>query len=252
MSGYDHANNKVDIGDYDPMDFYAHLASAAYYGADNDAKQEYINKEGFTDWTVDNELSNMDRTVYYKPKKEGKGHHVIMSNRGTDLNNETGNRGRNMLTDAGIFFGVEPRMQRFKDANTEFLKMREKYGTESNYAVGGHSLGSSQSMYLNRRYGVEGHQHNPGASFSHMRTNVISRAMCWANPNWSSCKAADNNTIYHTVGDPVSTASIVGRDKKQFTNSDGKAIERDMGKVARYNPHGLEHFYKKYQKKSKK
>ncbi len=251
MSGYSHYDNKVDIDGRDAMDFYAHLASAAYYGDDNEAKEKYLNDElgEGHGWEIDGELSNIDRTIYKKKKKDSDGYNVIMSNRGTDLGNETKNRMRNAYADAAIFFGAEPRHKRFKEANSDFLKMREKYGTDSNYSVSGHSLGGSQSMFLNRRYGVENHALNPGASFSHLGKGVLSRAMCWANPNWGSCKAADNSTIYHTMGDPVSTASLAGRDTKQLTNSDGALIQKEVGKVARYNPHGLEHFYKKYQKK---
>jgi hypothetical protein len=226
----------VDIGEADPMDFYARLAAAAYYGDDHDAKQEYIN-EHLTDknWKVDGELSNMDRTIFYKPKKEGARKNVIMSNRGTDMKNNTGNIGRNAMADASIFFGAEPRHQRFKDANKEFLNMREKYGPESNFAVGGHSLGASQSLYLNRRHNVESHSHNPGASFSHLAKGALTKAMCWWNPNLESCKAADNSTIYHQIGDPVSTASIVSRDKKQYANSDKSK--------AGWNLHGLSQFF---------
>lgn len=241
MSGYKHSENLVDIGEQDPMDFYARLAHAAYKGEDHQGKQEYIDEHIGDGWAVDQELSNMDRTVYAKPKASGDGYNVVMSNRGTDALNKTGNLGRNLMTDASIFFGTEPRHQRFKDAGKEFLGMREKYGTESNYSVGGHSLGGSVSVYLNRRFGVEGHHTNPGASFSHMNKGLVSKAMCWFRPSWGDCKQQENSTVYHQVGDVLSTASIMANDKKVLANSDKSK--------AGYNLHSTDQFFKVNQKK---
>jgi len=235
MSGYNHAEHNVDIGDKDAQDFYARLSQASYEGDNLGATSQYLDQHVGDGWKVDEELSNMDRSVFYKPKTDGEGNNVVMANRGTDAKNRTGNRMRNMMTDASIFFGAEPRSQRFKKANTDFLAMREKYGSDSNYSVSGHSLGGSQSLYLNRRYGVEAHSLNPGASFSHMAKGAVQKAMCWWNPNNSDCKSADNSTIYHQISDPLSTASMLGRDKKVLANS-------DKSKTG-YNPHSLSHFY---------
>jgi hypothetical protein len=244
MVGYKHEDHTVDIGDKDAMDFYAHLSQASYEGDDADAKDQYLEQHIGDGWKMDGEMSNQDRSVFVKPKSDGEGYNVVMANRGTDIANRTGNRMRNLMTDASIFFGAEPRSQRFKKANTDFLKTREKYGTDSNYSVSGHSLGGAVSLYLNRRYGVESHVQNPGASFSHMAKGAITKAMCWFNPNHADCKAADNSTIYHQVGDPISTASMVGRDKKVLANS-------NKSKTG-YNPHSLTHFYKENQKGSGK
>ena len=69
MSAYKHDEHKVDTGDHDPMDFYAHLSQASYDGDDAGAKDQYLEQHIGNGWKMDGELSGKDRSVFVKPKR---------------------------------------------------------------------------------------------------------------------------------------------------------------------------------------
>jgi len=207
-------------------EFYSAFANAAY-GETNEERQEKLAAQDIEGWEIDEELSNVDRQVYTKENKKG-GHDVILANRGTSQT-------RNILPDIGIMFGAEGNTKRYRDLKTDYARMKEKYSNSNdNFATTGHSLGGNQGVYLNRKYGIESHTFNPGASLSHMKQGFVKNLACWAMPSWSDCKQADKSTIYHTPGDPLSTASIFDRDHKEIHKR----------KSGQYNVHSLYAFLK--------
>ena len=232
--------NEEDSETHKSHEFYSAFSNAAYYDT-TDEKLSHLKKHGLNkndEWEIDEEVApqgtNNDRTIFRRKKKDSDGYDVIFTNRGTSQT-------RNLLPDLGIMFGGEEHTSRYRKLKTDFQKTKDKYSNADDTIVSsGHSLGGNQSVFLNRKFGVESHAFNPGASLSHMKQGFVSRLACWANPNWSSCKQADKSHIYHTPGDPLSTASLFGRDHKHIFRS----------KKDQYNPHAMTAFHHKDYKKS--
>jgi len=205
----------LDGKDYTSAEFYAAF-SQAVYKEDTEAMMGALEHQGITGWDRDEDLSHVDRSVFYRKKRDQEsgedidGHDVIFSNRGTSQT-------RNLLPDVAIAFGAEGTTKRYKDLKNDYVRTKEKYGSSKDNIVStGHSLGGNMSTFINRTYGTESHSYNPGASLSHIKKGVIHKIACWANPKYNNCEAADSSHIYHVAGDPLSTASLFDRDHKHL------------------------------------
>ena len=230
--------NDDDEKSHTSAEFYSAFSNAAYReGTDeklNHLKMHGLNKND--EWEIDDTVApqvHNDRTVFRRKKDTG-GYDVILSNRGTSQT-------RNLLPDLAIMFGGEEYTPRFKKLKIDYNNMKEKYsGPDDNIVTTGHSAGASQSAFLNRKYGVENHGFNVGASLSHMKQGFVNRLACWANPSWGSCRNAEKSHIYHTPGDPLSTASLFGTDHKHIHKA----------KKGQYNLHTMQAFHHKSYKKN--
>ncbi len=207
--------DSIDEETHTPAEFYSAFSNAVYKD-DTPAMEEELERQGVKGWKRDEEISNHDRSVFYRKKRnkdtgeDAEGYDVVFSNRGTS---ET----RNLLPDVAIAFGAEGKTKRYMDLKTDYRRAKSKYNNENdNLVVTGHSLGGNQATFLNRHFNVESHAYNPGASLSHLTKGFVNKIACWANPSYSDCKQADKSHIYHVPGDPLSTASIFGRDNKHI------------------------------------
>ncbi len=201
--------NSEDEETHTPAEFYSAFANSVYRDSD-EGKLQALEEQEITGWEIDQDVNNIDRTAFRRKKADGSGYDVILANRGT-------NKTRNILPDLAIMFGGEANTKRYREAKQQYKQIAQKYHGENNKnALASHSLGGNQNLYLNRKYGVESHSFNPGASLSHMKQGFVKSLACWANPNWSSCKQAEKAHIYHTPLDPLSTASLFDRDHKHI------------------------------------
>jgi hypothetical protein len=109
-------------------------------------------------WTRDDALSNQNRSVY---TKDGKAKVVA---RGSDFSNP---RSKVFWDDLGsdvlVGLGLSDVSSRNKNARRTADLAIQKYGKE-NVSATGHSLGGSQSLYLNRKTGIPATAFNAGVS----------------------------------------------------------------------------------------
>tara|TARA_Y100000004_G_scaffold178943_1_gene222034 strand:- start:349 stop:1011 length:663 start_codon:yes stop_codon:yes gene_type:complete len=200
--------NTDDEETHTPAEFYGAFANAVYSETD-EGKLEALAEQDITGWEIDPTVNNEDRTAFRRRNKNDDGYDVILASRGTS-------KTRNLLPDLAIMFGAEGKTKRYRELSQDYNKLKSTLGSNDKLVSTGHSLAGNQSVFLNRKYGVESHAFNAGASISHMKQGFIHNIACWANPNWSVCKNADKSHIYHTPGDPLSTASIFDRDNKHY------------------------------------
>lgn len=217
--------NTDDEDTHTDAEFYSAFSRAVYKDTD-EGMLEALAEQDITGWEIDPTVNNQDRTAFRRRNKDDNGYDVILASRGTSQT-------RNLLPDLAIMFGAEGKTKRYKELSQDYEKVRDKYTGSNNKIVStGHSLAGNQSVFLNRKYGVESRAFNPGASISHMKQGFVNSLACWAYPSWSSCKSAEKSHIYHNPGDPLSTASLFGRDHKHIHKTRG------------YNPHTINNFLK--------
>lgn len=227
--------DSIDEETHTPAEFYSAFSNSVYK-YDDDERLKRLEDQGITGWEIDHEINNQDRVMYKRKKRHQEtgddvdGYDVILSSRGTSQT-------RNLLPDLAIMFGGEENTTRYHELKQDYNKMNMKYGYDDrNKMVStGHSLAGNMSTFLNRKYGIENHAFNPGASVSHLKQGLISKAACWMYPEWDRCKQAEKSHIYHVPGDPLSTAAMFGNDNKYlFDWKDGAK-----------HPHTLNNFLKK-------
>jgi len=217
--------NDDDEETHTDAEFYSAFARAAY-GEDDAGRMDRLEDQDIKGWEIDPTVNNQDRVAFRRRNKNDDGYDVILSSRGTSQT-------RNLLPDLAIMFGGEGKTKRYKELSQDYEKIRDKYtGANDKIVSTGHSLAGNQSVFLNRKYGVESRAFNPGASISHMKQGFVNNLACWANPEWGHCKRAEKSHIYHNPGDVLSTASIFDRDKKHFHKTRG------------YNPHTINNYLK--------
>lgn len=162
-------------------DDYAQIAKGAYDGSV---------PEGYD---VDTELSNRNRTVYVN-RGTGK---ATISFRGTNVKN----RG-DIGTDTLLALGLQELSSRFRNAKKVARNAISKYG-EGNVDTTGHSLGGSQSLYVNQKLGLPSVSFNPGVSPGFAKKSLFDRLI----PSLFKRPVRKNATIYTTGTDPISALS---------------------------------------------
>ena len=206
--------DSIDEKTHTPAEFYSAFSNAVY-SYDDDERLDRLAEQGITGWEIDNDVNHQDRVLFKRKKRnqdtgdDVDGYDVILASRGTS-------QVRNLLPDLAIVFGGEEYTPRYHKLKQDYEKVHDRFGhDERNKIVStGHSLAGNMSTFLNRKYGVESHAYNPGASVSHLKHNLISKAACWMYPEWDRCKQAEKSHIYHVPGDPLSTAAMFGNDNK--------------------------------------
>lgn len=165
------------------MQHYAELASGAYGGK----SMEHLGYE------IDPDLSNRHRTLYYN-KDTNK---AVYAFKGTTPKNI-----HDLATDALLAVGLKDISSRFRNANKYTKRAMEKYGKD-NLITASHSLGGSQSLYVNSKHGIEAHAFNPYIEPKVKKANLLTKAM------YSLFKKPiqSNAVIYRTTADPVSIFS---------------------------------------------
>lgn len=158
------------------------------------AKEAYMDPSEFVSdrYTVDFELSNRNRTVFYDNERET----AIIAFRGTNPSNVN-----DLASDAYITFGAEDISTRFTNAYAAVQRARLKYGYER-VEVTGHSLGGSQALYVNRQLNVKAWAFNPGAGPGRFTSDVSDRVLGTVGLNYRHSNKAN---VYLVAGDPIST-----------------------------------------------
>jgi hypothetical protein len=161
----------------------ARLANGAYDGSE------------VPGYTIDRELSNRNRTVYVTPENK-----AIIAFSGTRPNSKR-DALKDLGTDALLAFGLENISSRFRKAKKVTKKTMEKYGNDNVETVG-HSLGSSQGLYVNAKYGVPHTGFAPGVSVKNARDGILDKIS--TKLFFKGRRANKNATVYHAGGDPIS------------------------------------------------
>lgn len=189
---------------------YAKLAQAGYTGADVDG------------YDIDRELSNRNRTTYVN-RETGK---ATIAFAGTRLGSKTHRLG-DLGSDALLALGLHSLSARFKNAKKTARAAEEKYG-QGNVNTAAHSLGGSQSLYLNQKLGMEAHAFNPGAPPAFVQKSLFDRltGSLFKKP------IRANATVYHTGTDPISILSPLAASRSVRVKQKGK------------DPHGMVNFLK--------
>lgn len=196
----------------DTMRHYAQLSHGAY-GEGQDMSH--------LGYEIDPEHSNRNRTLY-RHKNSGK---AVLAFRGTEL--DTRNKRGDLGTDALLALGLQGLSSRFRNAKKATAKAVEKYG-QDNLTLTGHSLGGSQALYANSKYGIETHAYNPGVSPSMVKKSLMDNL----SSQLFKRKPKKNATIYTTGRDIISGLSPL------FTKAKTVFVKGKKGS----NAHSLENF----------
>ena len=120
------------------------------------AEASYRALPSVSGWTRDDSLSNQNYTTY---TKDGR---AKVSYRGTDFSNPK-TRWEDLGTDLLVGLGLQDLSSRLKNARKVADRAVQKYGRE-NVQTTGHSLGGTQSLYVNRKTGLPATSYNAGVS----------------------------------------------------------------------------------------
>lgn len=205
---------------YDPYEpgteqhrkFYATMAALAY-GDPLQAPEGYY---------VDPSLSNRNRQVYVNPQTR----HAVMAFRGTQPGmNSQGIA--DLSTDAALAFGTEWATPRFRNAVYWARKMKETYGNDFNYTTTGHSLGGSQSHFVQKRLGI------PSVAFSaHTPTRRVPNEALGSILGFP--KNHKGMVNYTTPYDPIGLGSLAA----YFTSKNTHVVPQTVAN----DPHSLRNF----------
>jgi hypothetical protein len=195
----------------DNMKHYAQLSHGAYGGGKDMSELGY---------EIDPEHSNRNRTLYHN-KNTGK---AVLAFRGTEL--KTKNKLGDLSADALLALGLHDLSSRFRNAKKATAKAIEKYG--DNLTLTGHSLGGSQALYANSKFGnLETHAYNPGVSPTMVKKSLMDNLSA----QLFKRKPKKTATIYTTGKDIISGLSPLFRKAKTvFVKGRGK------------NAHSLDNF----------
>ncbi len=167
------------------MEDYANLSQGAYDGSVPDG------------YDVDSELSNRNRTVYVH-RDTG---NATIAFRGTNLKSHR-DKFRDVGTDVLLATGLQELSSRFRNSKKVAKATVQKYGKD-NVETTGHSLGASQSLYVNSKLGIPSVSFNPGVSPGLVKKTLfdrVSTALFKKPPK-------KNATIYTTGTDAISALS---------------------------------------------
>lgn len=200
----DHGDVQTETqGAEDVMRRYAQLSHGAYGGGKDMSEQGY---------EIDPELSNRNRTLY-KHKDTGK---AVLAFRGTEL--KTKNKMGDLGSDALLALGLHKLSSRFRNAKKATASAIDKYGKE-NLTLTGHSLGGSQALYANSKFGVETHAYNPGVSPTMVKKSLMDNLSA----QLFKRKPKKTATIYTTGKDLISGLSpLFKKAKTVFVKGKGK------------------------------
>lgn len=147
----------IRVSEKNPM---ARLSQQAY-NPNHDEVDKQISDTGYK---VDRELSTPDATVF---NKNGE---AVIAYRGTNWKNLD-----DLAADAHIAFGSR-KHKRFEDAEDIAYRTRMKY---KKIKATGHSLGGTQALHVNKKYGIDAVAFNPGSGLfggyeadNHQRDNA--------------------------------------------------------------------------------
>jgi hypothetical protein len=211
---------------------YAHMMNSSYntyYEGIEDAHSRLNNVEHIPelkDFRVVSKLTDSSSTVLHNPKTG----EVHIAYRGTDPTN-VGDIG----TDGAILVGAEQLTKRLRDAERKVFRVQYELGeVMRTLTVSGHSLGGNQSIHVAEMFNLVGYHYNPAVSFRQVYEDVTGR--------WR--RNTSRQTIYRTVGDPVSANSMfnVNRRVEHVRNAEG--METALGS------HKTDHFHTKPVSKS--
>lgn len=178
------------------------------------ADGSYGNKE-IEGYTIDPEFTNKNRTLYVNNDTN----EAIYSFRGTDIKNK-----HDLATDTLLALGLQDLSARFKNAKKSTKEALKKY---PNLKTTGHSLGGSQSLYINSKLGLDSITYNPFVNPSIPRRNTLNKIIY---NTFIKKPVNTNSVIYKTIDDPISA----------FANlSNSKVVEM---KSKRKNAHSLKNF----------
>ena len=171
------------------------LSKAAYdfYFGDHQLAKEELEAYGLP-YRFDEEHSDTNSVTIIK--SDGS---AVISYRGTDFSNPS-----DLLADFQILSGVHSNpwmqqmnaMNRFEEANSKFLKVKERYGEPK---LTGHSLGGTQALNVARKNNGNAIIFNPGSS-------------PLAEPFHYLLNNDKPQTIYTTGDDLISYSSLFGND----------------------------------------
>jgi len=186
---------------------YSVFSKAPYdlYYEGREYAQEQLKAYGLTDWTIDNELSDLNSVVLVNPDDK----EMVVSYRGTDPTNIS-----DLIADVGIFTGRHRSAiegvrshfdDRFSKASKKYENAVEKY-PDYKVSTTGHSLGGSQALYIGRKHDVPAKVFNAGASFS----DIIGGLIC---KSTETCEGNEKHTIYTTGKDIISISNLFSNEK---------------------------------------
>lgn len=191
---------------------YAILSDIAY-GADAGERQDRLDAHDKQDvWKIDSDLSGDDATVLQN-RKTGE---IVVSVRGTDLSHRK-NTFRDLVSDVGIFFGVDKLGRRTRNINELTERVMKKYDVKP--VMTGHSLGGKVAKNIAEKHGLQGHVFNVGSTPLDYKSKLLKKMYC----KLTKCKEQDI-THYHTNSlragtfDPISLSeAALGNTKSVYS-----------------------------------
>lgn len=180
--------------DDDEMHEYAVMSMASYNTLEGGPSytQDELNHYGYTDYSVDTDLTDNDSTVINR----GEGKPAVVSYRGSA---KVGDLAPDLEILLGLHSGKNtlPIADRFSYANDKYKKAKDKYG---DVILTGHSLGGALELHVARNNGEHAVVFNPGSS---PLGEPYRNASCL----FFDCGAPQK--IYNTGWDPISISSFL-------------------------------------------
>lgn len=178
----------------DPQkDLYAVLSKASYdyyYKGIDTAQQELNSYSQTKGYTIDPSLSNKNAVVLKN------GDNIVISYRGTDVRNPS-----DLLADTEILLGRDKvnlfLNDRFDEANSLYTKVKAEY-PDKQIILTGHSLGSSEAIYVGTKNNTRSISFNEG-------TSPLDALFSWS----ADESATKKQTVYITSKDLISNLSIL-------------------------------------------
>jgi hypothetical protein len=150
-SGYENSEEiKVKFGT---------LSQIVYKTTAKEREEELKKKKLDKDFKLVRVHSNRDVAVFIDIKCDK----LIIAFRGTDIQNLTSNKRRDLQTDLFIVIGQFKRSKRFKDAENTLKEMIKRHG-KSGIVLTGHSLGGAIAYDLSIKYDLPAIVYNKGTS----------------------------------------------------------------------------------------